>query len=297
MKTFFTTVLCALTIAANAQYFKDKGKTPQAVCMAKDLMYVEGDFNKDGINDLFLGGTDIHTAFTYHYAFYFGNADGNYNLIKDFYNISIPPTAKFSINDKGVLRIQDDLDDIGSDIFLFRYQDDGFYLIGGKKDRHMSDNYDYSYNFSTKKYIKTTGEGKKAATETLKMSALPTLKFGWFPLRWDMLEYIFDDKKDSEYKTVMSIIRLLQEKNMLHPEFCDYYNENCFELEGGNGVYHFNIEQKEMETFRHETLEFTKKSDDVWDIEQYYEYDDYDSISGGTESDSFSFEDGIFVFG
>ena len=84
---------------------------------------------------------------------------------------------------------------------------------------------------------------------------------------------------------------------MLHPEFCDYYNEDCFELEGGNGVYHFNIVQKEMETLRHETLEFTKKSDDVWDIEQYYEYDDYDSISGGTESDSFSFEDGIFVFG
>ena len=313
MKTFFTTVLCALTIAANAQTFKEKGKSIDELCPFEEATRAEGDFNKDGIQDVFYAASyesDLYNI----YAFYFGKNDGGYQLFNIYFDLNIYKDAKISVNDKGVLRIQNDHES-GSDIFLFRYQNGGFYLIGGKKDRHKKDHYDYSYNFSTKKYIKTTGEGKNAKTETFTMGELPTLKFGWVPLKWDMLDYIVDDEMSAEYKTVMGIFRLLQFKEAMHWAFCDY-EQGGINPEGSNGKYSCFCDYTGGSYWIYEKLIFTKRSDTVWDIEYtsdsgertYEEYEDEDGETyiGGTNEDSdedsaqteeFSFEDGVFAYG
>ena len=314
MKRLLTIGLLALATAANAQ-FEDKGKTINDLCGHKIFATVEGDLNKDGVNDVFIAAYDIegnHDGPSY-YAFYFGEKNGGYTLIKHHYDMPLKPNAKITINDKGVLRIQNDLDNGGSDIFLFRYQNNGFYLIGGKKDRHKSDHYDLSHNFSTKKTIKTTGEGKNATTETTTMGELPPLKFGWFPLNWDMLDYIFDDELNVEHKTVMGIFRLLQSKEYMHWAFCEYDNDH-HDPQGGNGKYSCTLDFTGGSYWVYEKIIFTKKSDTVWDIEYhseggervYEEYTDEDgeTYTGGTNeeaddssTETFSFDDGIFVYG
>jgi hypothetical protein len=313
MKRLLTIGLLALATATNAQ-FNDEGKTIDALCGHKIFATVEGDLNKDGINDVFFAATsEADATVPSYYGFYFGNKNGGYTLIKHHYDMPLTKNAKFTINDKGVLRIQNDFGNGNSDIFLFRYQNGGFYLIGGKKDRHKFDHYDFSYNFSTKKMIKTTGEGKNATTETLEMKDLPVLKFGWFPLNWDQLEYFFDSNLDSEYKTVMGIFRLLQVKEAMHWAFCEYDND-YHNPHGSNGRYECTLDFTGGSYWVYETLKFIKKSDDVWDIEYFSEggertYEEYTEDNGETFSgpsngeatnsstEDFSFEDGIFVYG
>ena len=148
---------------------------------------VDGDFNKDGIRDSLVvtKGENIQKIF----AFYFGQANGKVSLFQTI-KISMEDDAKITVTDKGVIRIQ-----LGSsevDVFLFRFQNGDFYLIGGKKDRHKYDHYDISYNFSTGKMIKTTGEGKQASSSTISMPKMPPLRFGWFPLDYSNLEIFLE---------------------------------------------------------------------------------------------------------
>ena len=298
MKRLLTIGFIALATATNAQ-FNDKGKTISDLCGHSIFATVEGDLNKDGINDVFFAAkANANAVGPAYYGFYFGNKNGEYTLIKHHYDMPLTQNAKITINDKGVLRIQNDLDNGNSDIFLFRYQNGGFYLIGGKKDRHKSDNYDFSYNFSTKKYIKTTGKGKKATTETFEMKNLPILKFGWFPLDWNQLEYIFDTDLDSEQKTVMGISRLLQVKEAMNWGICEYDNDS-HKPQDDNGNYSCTFHLTDGSSWIYATIKFIKKSDDIWDIEYYREVTDYnderDEESGSTEE--FSFEDGVFVYG
>ena len=112
-KTSLIISALALTMAhgANALTFKQSGKTLTDLCSENVTIFAEGDFNKDGVKDLFLGTENSGSAF------YFGNADG-YNLFRD-YDLRLDDKAKVTVNANGVLRIQIDIKS-GSDVFLFR---------------------------------------------------------------------------------------------------------------------------------------------------------------------------------
>ena len=170
-------LLAMCGISAKAQSFKPSGKTAEELSTEEITNKAEGDFNKDGVKDWFISNNSGS-------AFYFGKTGGGYNLFHD-YDLRLNDKAKVTVNANGVLRIQNDIES-GSDIFLFRYQNGGFELIGGKKDRHKSEHYDESYNFSTRKVIKTNGEGASKTTENGVMPLQPDIKFGWIPLKWDM---------------------------------------------------------------------------------------------------------------
>ncbi len=216
--SFSTLIMCEGNFL-NAQTFKSSGKTLTELCSEPITAKVEGDINKDGVKDLVIS-TEYHGC-----AFYFGKADGSYSLFSD-YDLSMPQEAKITINDKGVLRIQKDFDG-NSDVFLFRFQNGGLVLIGGKKDRHKSEHYDYSYNFSTGKMIKTSGEGTAKTSVTETMPKQPSLKFGWIPLKWNMLDYLFETFEDgaglaTEDMLAYGIFRRMQDAEMMHWVLCDY---------------------------------------------------------------------------
>ena len=164
-------VLCG-GIKAEAQVFKTSGKTASELCPDHKFVSVEGDFNKDGVKDLFINVNDEACAF------YFGNADGGYTLFRD-YDVHLYEGAKLSVTDKGVLRIQS-----GEDVFLFRYQDNAFVLIGGKHGEE-------SYNFLTDKKVETIGSGTSKKYETSELPPHHPFKFGWFPFDWEILWPIF----------------------------------------------------------------------------------------------------------
>ena len=223
-KTIKIIILTALTLfvfgggeKTKAQNFKPSGKTPSELSAAEIKNSAEGDFNKDGVKDLIISTDDGS-------AIYFGKSDG-YQLFRD-YNLTFKNDDKITVNDKGVIRIQRDFSG-NSDVFLFRYQNDAFQLIGGKKDRHKSEHYDYSYNFSTGKMIKTDGEGANKKSETVVMPNQPPLKYGWFPLRWDVLDFLFEVYEDNTSSSpsemlIFCIYRTMQELEMMHWSMCDY---------------------------------------------------------------------------
>ncbi|MBR4214606.1 MAG: hypothetical protein IKR94_04720, partial [Bacteroidales bacterium] len=107
-------------IKAEAQTFKPSGKTAEQLSSEEITNKAEGDFNKDGVKDLFISNNSGS-------AFYFGKTGGGYNLFLDS-DMPVGSDSKLSVTDKGVLRIQT----AKSDVFLFRYQDNAFVLIGGK---------------------------------------------------------------------------------------------------------------------------------------------------------------------
>ena len=228
-------LLASCGISAKAQTFKPSGKTAEELSTEEITNKAEGDFNKDGVKDLFIS--------TYKgSAFYFGKAGGGYNLFHD-YDLHLNDNAKVTVNANGVLRIQNDIES-GSDIFLFRYQNGGFELIGGKKDRHKSEHFDESYNFSTRKVIKTNGEGASKTTENGVMPLQPDIKFGWIPLKWDMLDFLFDVFEDGslsvEQMTIGGIYRRMQDEDMFHWALCDIesYYGRAIPGKGEDGGYH-----------------------------------------------------------
>ena len=153
---------------AEAQIFQSSGKSAADLSTEEIINQAEGDFNKDGIKDLFISNYKGS-------AFYFGKADGSYSLFLDS-DLSVSSDSKLSVTDKGVLRIQT----LQSDVFLFRYQDNTFLLIGGKHDNE-------SYNFLTNKKVETIDSGSSKRTETFDMPKHPPFKYGWFPLDWKAL--------------------------------------------------------------------------------------------------------------
>ena len=159
-------------MSADAQNFKSSGKTAAELSTKEIVNQAEGDFNKDGVKDLFI-------ATDYGSAYYFGKAGGSYSLFLDT-DMPVSSDAKLSVTDKGVLRIQTPQ----SDVFLFRYQDNSFVLIGGKHG-------DESYNFLTNKKVETSGSGASRTSETYDMPKHPPFKYGWFPLDWEALWYGF----------------------------------------------------------------------------------------------------------
>ena len=228
-------LLAMCGISAKAQSFKPSGKTAEELSTEEITNKAEGDFNKDGVQDLFISNNSGS-------AFYFGKAGGGYNLFHDS-DLRLNDKAKVTVNANGVLRIQNDIES-GSDIFLFRYQNGGFELIGGKKDRHKSEHYDESYNFSTRKVIKTNGEGASKTTENGVMPLQPDIKFGWIPLKWDMLDFLFEVFEDGslpvEQMTIGGIYRRMQDDEMLHWVLCDIesYYGRAIPGKDEDGDYH-----------------------------------------------------------
>ncbi|MBR0073643.1 MAG: hypothetical protein IJP95_07375 [Bacteroidales bacterium] len=228
--TMALAILLALCNGLYSQNFKQSGKTASELYTKKatSTLSAQGDFDKDGIKDLviFVEQDYTETGDGNTFAFYLGNAQGGYSLFRA-YNVSLSGNSKITVTDKGVVRIESPTDGNGSDVFLFRYQDGDFRLIGGKKDRHHSEHYDESYNFLTGKMIRTSGEGKGKNSATSQMQPMPKLNFGWFPLCFDMLDYLFkneEENQDMEYQTVMGIFRVMQANQMLFWHFCDYQN-------------------------------------------------------------------------
>lgn len=187
---------------------------------------VEGDLNKDGITDKVV--FDPRINIDENFAIYFGDGHGGYTLFRS-YDVGLYYNPQISITDKGVMRIQEGL--VGNcDVFLFRYQEGDFCCIGGKEDRHDTFHYDVSYNFLTGKQIRADGEGKNKKSTTSTMSPMPVLRFGWFPLDFEVLGYLFEDGEwDNdedllEYKTVTGIYRLLQEKGLVSASFIEFHD-------------------------------------------------------------------------
>ena len=232
MKKFMlSAALCALTLAASGQdVFQQTGKSVAGLHETRTdetVVTVEADINKDGVKDLViaLGGYYPGSNF----AFYFGDRQGSYNLFREYEVSFYGDKIGLSVTDAGVVRIQLDGDG-GADIFLFRWQDGDFRLIGGKKDRHVSDHYDESYNYLTGKMIRTDGEGGSRKAVTSDMPKQPAINFGWIPLYYDMLGYLVEEPEDVNYEftpddmLVWGIFRVMQANEMLFWHFCDWEN-------------------------------------------------------------------------
>ena len=214
IKPLLVAAITAASICATyAQNYKQSG-TSAKECAPDNVEFVsaEGDYNKDGIKDLVIALKN--SLKFYSFGFYVGNTNGKYSLSKT-YDLTLSDNIQLSINDKGVIRIQNNISD-GFDVFLFRYQDGELILIGGKEDRHKRSHYDISYNYLTGKMIRTDGEGAAKKSETIDMPELPKLKFGWFPLEYEKLTYLTDTEYgtlDKETITAYGIYKLMQHHN------------------------------------------------------------------------------------
>ena len=231
-RILFTAVLCSVALTAWSQpVFQPVGKSAASLHELRTdetVVTAEGDINKDGVKDLVIALCGYYSGSNF--AFYFGDKDGNYTLFREYETSLYGDQTGITVNDKGVVRIQTDRDG-NSDIFLFRWQDGDFRLIGGKKDRHASQHFDESYNYLTGKMIRTDGEGKGRKTVTSDMPKQPAINFGWIPLYYDMLDFLLVELPD-ETDYVLSpddmlawcIFRVMQANEMLFWHFCDWEN-------------------------------------------------------------------------
>lgn len=265
---------------------------------AEDLktITVEGDLNKDGIKDRVV--VDFAYTAEDNFAIYFGDANGNFNLFRSYAtSLYSYDNTNITINDKGVLRIQKGATG-DCEVFLFRYQDGDFQMIGSKIDRHENEHYDISHNYLTGKMIRTEGEGKAKKSETIDMPPMPKLKFGWFPLDFESLEYLFQDyeldengsDELKEYKTVTGIYQLMQWNGIMFSSFFTYH-----ELEGSSkeGWSTYNEIMKPACYNYASTLEMTKQKDGSYLIHLIDESQDrsYESVFyNDDESDDEDFE-------
>lgn len=226
--TFFACLLCCcVATSLQAQNFKQTAASARAAFTGEGTPVVaEGDINKDGVKDLVVAVPGYVDGCNF--AFYFGNGKGGYTLFRDYETDVDGDKIDISVNDKGVVRIEYGIS-AGADIFLFRYENGDFRLIGGKKDRHKTpEDYDISYNYLTGKMIRTTGKGQGRKSETLDMPRQPKILFGWIPLHYDMLDYLTEETEDGAISPddmlVMGIFRVMQSNEMLFWHFCDYEN-------------------------------------------------------------------------
>ena len=225
--TFLFLFLCCFAGSLSAQSFNRSIATADKAFVGEGTPVIaEGDINKDGIKDLVVAVPEVYQG--KNFAFYFGQKQGGYALFRDYLTDVVGHEIKISVTDKGVVRIEYDID-LGADIFLFRYENGDFRLIGGKEDRHLTSfDYDVSYNYLTNKMIRTEGEGSSRKSETLDMRKLPKIHFGWIPLRYEMLNYLVEDnedwERDDEDILALGIFRVMQSNEMLFWHFCDWEN-------------------------------------------------------------------------
>ena len=216
-------ILLSLTLCigagANAQ---DTKKGYIFVPSGKDHLYrgfyntvvAKGDLNKDGVKDMVIAellNGEFHEEQLTRFAIYFGGRDGVYNLHKAFYFDGYARNAEVSVTNKGVLRmavkmVNDSIGDTPFDgftksyylVYMFRFQDGEFHLIGGKNkyryEQHPDkecESYEITYNMLTNKAIKNIFVGcdtTKPESSDLEMDPQPLMKITDFVIG----EIIFD---------------------------------------------------------------------------------------------------------
>ena len=262
--------LCTAFAAWGQPVFRESGKSVSELCTVEnlDLVTAEADINKDGIRDLVIAIPDLYNDLNF--AFYFGQADGSYKQFRD-YGISVPDGLGITVTDKGVVRLQCDRDG-GFDVFLFRWQDGDFRLIGGKKDRHKGEHFDESYNYLTGKMIRTEGEGKGRKVINSDLPALPAINFGWIPLNYNMLDYLHvepeDGPMDADYILVMGIFRRMQDEEMLFWHFCEWDNPYHDPVPDGENKWYAEDAHESPGSYNaYSVLSFTKQNEGVFLIE------------------------------
>lgn len=142
-----------------------KGKKTELAPATWQTTYAEGDFNKDGIQDLAVLSFPKDNKKPY-VGIYLGVGGGNYKLFAKNKNLVTTDGGNISVNAKGVITVRvDDSDpatDMGYSLYLFRYQNNDFYLIGravNDFDRSSHKGSQWSYNYSTQKlYIHEDGK-------------------------------------------------------------------------------------------------------------------------------------------
>ncbi len=314
-RTFLSLLLCCFAGSLSAQSFNRSIATADKAFVGEGTPVIaEGDINKDGIKDLVVAVPEVFHG--KNFAFYFGQKEGGYTLFRDYLTDVYGSEVKLSVTDKGVVRIEYDFD-VGADIFLFRYENGDFRLIGGKEDRHLTTfDYDVSYNYLTDKMIRTEGEGRSRQSETLDMRKLPKIHFGWIPLRYDMLHYLVEDNEDWEMDDedilVMGIFRVMQSNEMLFWHFCDYENPYRDPTPTDWGWYAYDDHMSPGSYNYFATLDITKQADGGyllgmsesstdrsfeseidWDAEEIELPDDaYEEV---TSESAWIFKDGQFV--
>ena len=188
-KTILAIIICMATGTASAQLaqFANSGPTAQDLIDGNYIMETaNGDLNKDGHNDLVIGVPEG-------IAIYFGNNDG-YKLYNTYYCPSADiDTVKIQrtidITSKGVLRVAIDMDINTTDkqgsaglTHMLRYQDNDFYLIGGKLSGYYKDAYmGFSLNMLTNKLIVQDKHGN-AISEPMDIPELPLSSLSEFGL-------------------------------------------------------------------------------------------------------------------
>ena len=314
--------LFAALTAWSQPMFEYTGRSLADVCNAPEdapVVSVEGDINKDGIKDLVIAVSGVYD--NHDFAFYLGQKDGTLQCFRS-YVLSLPwsDLINLSITDAGVVRIQLNKD-TGFDVFLFRYEKGDFRLIGGKKDRHVSDHYDESYNYLTGKMIRTDGEGKGRKVTNSDLPKLPVIDFGWIPLDYDMLAYLHEEPEDGPMDPddilVMGIFRMMQDTGMLFWHFCDWenpyrdpsrgidgkwYAEDAYESPGSYNCYSSLVITKQAERYFLVELSTTSVdrsweaeiNEDGSNIDELLEEADYEEE---TIEEEWTFSDGIFAVG
>ena len=149
-----TTAATVGTASAQLDQFANQGATAADLFSGDaQTTTAEGDMNKDGVKDLVIGIPEG-------IAIYWGK-NGGYTL----YNTYAAPqderdgitlSRSFSITSKGVLRIECNLKGNYDEhflnytyVYMFRFQDGDFYLIGGKVHANVDDQTCIAYSVNT----------------------------------------------------------------------------------------------------------------------------------------------------
>ena len=173
-----TTAATVGTASAQLDQFANQGATAADLFSGDaQTTTAEGDMNKDGVKDLVIGIPEG-------IAIYWGK-NGGYTLYNTYdapqgERDNVKLTRSFSITTKGVLRIENtffvttDKGNVQIDlIYLLRYQDNDFYLIGGKLGMKQDNFYlGYSINTLTSTII-MQDKNNDAVSDPIKMPEMP----------------------------------------------------------------------------------------------------------------------------
>jgi hypothetical protein len=213
-RLFLSIVMIFASVLNSSAQFNKTGKTEQDLYSGKQQTITAfGDLNKDGISDLVIAENvqgEIGEKTTAFFAIYWGGNDG-YELYKTFQFDSLARQVNVSITSKGVLRMaaETTYDYVENDgdsgfyeeynlVYMLRYQDSEFCLIGGSVYYHWERvpdlgcmSHHISYNTLTNKAVRSnypncdTDHPEKA---TVDIKKLPLMKITEFKIG----EPIFD---------------------------------------------------------------------------------------------------------
>ncbi len=218
MKYLLTILMMVLPHLAQAQQSLGKmGKSVEEIVPTGwEHSHAVGDLNKDGIADLVIAATPddkehiiIRESDGYQYnlnqpilGIYWGHSDGTYTCWKTYDNVLLARPDEYisidntlDITDRGVLTI--DIESFatmgswgtGHTTYLFRYQNNDFYLIGKDENSIMRNSGEVtidSYNYLTYRHQKITfnefDKNVKKKEKWEKMLKAPLKKLGTFEL-------------------------------------------------------------------------------------------------------------------